>query len=192
MTKNGRRKKEEKIKLIKLKIFILTKLKKNQVLKKINFWQKVFWLEQLDTLTLDGIYLGQPFAISQFFIILYVLTTTRLVLTIKWFRTRANTAQIHSPLNPKLCLLLIQIVAKFCRHVCFCLLSLLSLLSLPSLLSLMSQLSRCQIYFHTALLQLQIIADLFVLVCKFETMSEWVTSRMGGVMTKARLTSGPW
>ena len=47
-------------------------------------------------------------------------------------------------------------------------------MSLLSLLSLISQLSRCQIYFHTALLQLQTIADMFVLVCIFDTISQSV------------------
>ena len=45
------------------------------------------------------------------------------------------------------------------------------LLSLLPLVSLMSQLSRCQMYFHTALLQLQTIVDMFVLVCLFESIS---------------------
>ena len=66
----------------------------------------------------------------------------------KWRETRDNTSQTHGPPNPKQCLLLIQTVTNLAKQVCFCLLSLLSLLSL------MSQLSRCQMYFHAAILQL--------------------------------------
>ena len=87
-------------------------------------------------------------------------------------KTGAETAQTHGPMNPKLCLLLTQTVAKFCQHVFS------SLLSLLSLLSIMSHLSRCQIYFHTALLQLQTIAEIFDLVWKFETMCQWPKSRI--------------
>ena len=53
--------------IIKLKNKILTKLKKIQVLKKPNFWPKVFWLEQLDTSKTDEMFLVQSFVILQCF-----------------------------------------------------------------------------------------------------------------------------
>ena len=58
--------------LIKQKTKILTKLKKNLIMKKKKkFWQKVFWLEHLDTSTMDEIYSGKPFAILRCFSKIY-------------------------------------------------------------------------------------------------------------------------
>ena len=63
---------------------------------------------------------------------------------------------------------------------------LLSLQSLLSMVSLMAQLSRCIVYYHTALLQLQTIADVSVLVCSMKYLLTFV---LGGAMTMAWLTS---
>ena len=68
-------------------------------------------------------------------------------------QTRDDRTQIHGPPNLYFCLFLIQTVAKYCIHVCSCLLSLLSQLSL---LPPISQLSNCSNFkllkFHTALI----------------------------------------
>ena len=109
-------------------------------------------------------------------------TTSCVYNRIKIMITSSVTAQTHGQLNPKLCPFLIQNGAKSCRQVHSWLLSLLSLLSL------MSQLSRCQMYFHTALLQLHTIVERFVLVCTFRWCLTHITD---GVRIMARLTSGP-
>ena len=57
---------------------------------------------------------------------------------------------------------------KVLETFCSCFLSLLSPLTLLSLLSQMSQISRCQMYFHTALVQMQASADMFALVCLWD------------------------
>ena len=79
---------------------ISDKTKNNQVLKKPNLLQKVFRLEQFDTLTKDEMYLGQPVAIPRCFKCLY-LRRGLIFLETKHFiagkDTCATRKEVHMP-----------------------------------------------------------------------------------------------
>ena len=84
--------------MTKLKTYVFIKLKTNISTKKIipekiNFLQEVFRLEQLDTSTMDEMYLGQPFAISLCFFLTVCCTVLFFILLYCTFELYSITLQ---------------------------------------------------------------------------------------------------